>query len=67
VRYAHDVGKQFSDLTLAEYRRFSPSFDEDVFELDVRSSIAARDVPGGTAPTRVTEALAEARKRLEGA
>jgi len=30
----------------------------------VARSIAARDVPGGTAPARVAAALAEARRRL---
>jgi argininosuccinate lyase len=67
VRYAHDNGKQLSELSLSEYRNFSPGFDDDVFKLDVHASIAARDIPGGTAPQRVAAALAEARKRLEGA
>jgi argininosuccinate lyase len=66
VRYAHGAAKQLPDLSLSEYRRFSPAFDEDVFNLDVRSAIGARDVPGGTAPARVADALREARKRLEG-
>jgi len=62
-RDAHQV----AELTLDEYRRFSPQFQEDVLSLDVRSSIDARDVPGGTASGRVAEALKEAKKRLEGA
>ena len=66
VRHAHDAGKQLTELSLDEYRSFSPAFNEDVFGIDVRSSIAARDVPGGTAPVRVAEALAEARERLAG-
>ncbi len=64
VRYASDRGKDLSELTLKEYRRYSPLFDEDVLGLDVETSLRARDVPGGTAPNRVAEALAEARKRL---
>src|SRR5437667_378447 len=40
-------------------------FDQDVLTLDVRASIAARDVPGGTAPSRVAEALRTARERLK--
>jgi argininosuccinate lyase len=67
VRYAHGAGKQLPDLSLSEYRRFAAAFDEDVFKLDVRSAISARDVPGGTARSRVADALREARKRLEGA
>jgi argininosuccinate lyase len=66
VRYASGKGKDLSELTLREYRRFSPLFDEDVLGLDVETSLRARDVPGGTAPNRVAEALAEARRRLSG-
>src|SRR5207244_3353757 len=53
VRYAEGDGKPLSGLSLEEYRGFSPLFDQDVLTLDVRASIAARDVPGGTAPSRV--------------
>ena len=65
VRYAEAQGKALSELSLEEYRRFSPVFQEDILGLDARSSIAARDVPGGTAPNRVSQALVEARRRLE--
>ncbi len=65
VRYAEEQDKALAELSLEEYRRFSPAFQEDILALDTRSSIAARDVPGGTAPGRVSAALAEARRRLE--
>jgi len=66
VRHAQSEKRPLSDLTLDEYRRFSPLFGEEVLTLDVLSSLAARDVPGGTAPARVAEALREARDRLKG-
>ena len=66
VRYAEAEGKVLNELSLEEYRRFSPLFDQDVLSLDVRASIAARDLPGGTAPARVAEALELARERLKG-
>jgi len=66
VRYADEQGKGLSELTLAEYRRFSPLFDEGVLKLDVRSAIEARDVPGGTSSRQVAAALKRARERLEG-
>ncbi|MCH8813477.1 MAG: argininosuccinate lyase [Chloroflexi bacterium] len=66
VASAQDSGKGLHELTLADFRACSPLFEDDILSLDVRSSIAARDVPGGTAPNRVEAALAEARKRLEG-
>jgi argininosuccinate lyase len=65
VRYAAAEGKPVPALSLEDFRRFSPEFQEDVLGLDAMASIEARDVPGGTAPNRVADALAEARRRLE--
>ncbi|HUF54474.1 MAG TPA: argininosuccinate lyase [Dehalococcoidia bacterium] len=67
VRYAESAGKPLNDLTLEEYRRFSPEFQEDVFALDARASVDARSATGGTATAQVAAALVEARKRLEAA
>lgn len=36
-----------------------------MYDVTVESSIAARDVPGGTAQSRVAKAIAEARSELE--
>jgi argininosuccinate lyase len=66
VSYAMDKGKSFSELSLAEYKGFSPLFGEDVYSITVESSIAARDVIGGTAPERVAEALSLAKDIIEG-
>ncbi|MDO8491738.1 MAG: argininosuccinate lyase [Dehalococcoidia bacterium] len=65
VQYAVGQGKDLKRLTLDEYHRFSPLFKEDVFQISVESSVAARDVPGGTAPRQVKTALAEAKRQLE--
>ena len=62
---AAEGGKRFDELTLEEYRHHSDLFDEDVYAITVESSIAARDVPGGTAPAQVLAALSAAKKRLE--
>jgi argininosuccinate lyase len=40
-------------------------FEADVLEIDLAASLAARRVPGGTAPEAVAEQLAAARERLE--
>jgi argininosuccinate lyase len=64
--YAAEQGKRFNELTLDEYANFSDMFGEDVYEVSVDSSVAARDVSGGTAPARVEKALASARTLLEG-
>ncbi len=63
-RQAWDAGRSLADLTVEEYRRHSPLFDKDILELSMERSVAARDVPGGTAHGRVTAELAAARTRL---
>ena len=60
VRRCLAEGKTFSDLSLADYQQASPLFAEDALAVSVESSLAARDVPGGTAPARVQQALVEA-------
>ncbi|MGQ9573439.1 MAG: argininosuccinate lyase [Dehalococcoidia bacterium] len=67
IRYADGQGKGLSQLSLEEYRRFSPMFDEGVLKLDVRAAIEARDVPGGTSSRQVAAALKRARRRLRAA
>ena len=62
--YAQSSGKGLGELTIEEYRRFSPDFGEDVYAISPESSVAARDIEGGTAPRRVEEALKRARQRL---
>jgi len=68
---AHAVQKclarhcELQDLTLEELREFSPSFGPDIFDqLSVQAVLACHDVPGGTAPERVKQALKEAKERL---
>jgi len=62
VSYAMEKGKSFSELSLTEYKGFSPLFGDDVYSITVESSLAARDNIGGTAPKQVERALATARK-----
>jgi argininosuccinate lyase len=62
VSYATEKNKPFSELSLAEYKKFSPRFDQDVYSITIESSLAARDVVGGTAPKQVARALARAKK-----
>ena len=58
-------GRIFEDLTLEDYRAAHPAFEADVLEIDLASSLAARDIPGGTAPRAVAQARDAARARLE--
>jgi argininosuccinate lyase len=66
VRYAIENKKSLPELDIKEYKTFSPKFEEDVKSITVESSLASRDVPGGTAPSQVQQALAAARRTLNG-
>ncbi len=62
VGYAMGKGKSFGELSIAEYKKFSPLFGKDVYSITLESSLAVRDVVGGTAPKQVARALARAKK-----
>jgi len=66
-RHCEKEGLALAALPIKEYKRFSPHFERDIYEITAASSAAARDNPGGTAPERVAEALAQAEKTLEDA
>lgn len=64
VGYAVERGKLLSEISLDEYKEFSPLFEPDVYSVTAESSMAARDVVGGTAPGQVDRALATAKKMI---
>ncbi len=58
-------GLEFSELSLDELRSFSDKIENDVFDaLTLEKTLASKSQTGGTAPGRVGEALAVARKSL---
>ena len=65
VRYAEEKSCELSDLSLDELRQCSPLFEDDARSIDVQSSVASRDVAGGTAPGRVRKAIDAARERID--
>ena len=65
VAHVTEAGIRLHELPLETYRRFSTLFDEDVLAITVESSIEARNVSGGTAFTRVEQAIAAAKAGLE--
>jgi argininosuccinate lyase len=67
VQYAIEKGKALNELTLEDYKQFSPLFEKDVLAITVESSIAARDSLGGTSKNQVARQLAGARRRLQNA
>ena len=66
VQYCIRTGKELSDCTLDEFKTFHKAFDEDVFPyLEISRAIDRRKSVGGTATSRVKEAIARAREDLE--
>jgi argininosuccinate lyase len=65
VKQAESKGVALDALTLAELQAIDPRIDAAVHEaLSVDASVAARTSYGGTAPVRVREQVAAARKAL---
>jgi argininosuccinate lyase len=76
-RLAHEiVGKavqaciekncELADLPLEELRQLNRAFDQDFYScLSLQAVLAIHDVPGGTAPARVRQAIGEARLKVE--
>jgi argininosuccinate lyase len=67
VREAERNGESWATMPLARLKTFSPLFEADLqAALTVDAALASRDVPGGTSPARVREALVDSRRRLAG-
>ncbi len=65
VKAAEEKESGLKDLSLAEMQAVEPALNEDAFAiLSVESSVESRASEGGTAPTRVRAAAAEARRRF---
>ena len=57
--------RDLSEMTLQELKQFSVKIEQDVFKvLTLEGSVAARNHMGGTAPTQVKLAIADAKKRM---
>jgi len=66
VRLALEKRCELQDLALEELQTLSSAFDQSFYAcLPLQSVLALHDVPGGTAPTRVKHAIADAKKRIE--
>jgi argininosuccinate lyase len=68
VQHCVQHGKDITNCTLDELRNFHKAFDQDVFPfLDLSSAINKRVSSGGTAASRVREAIRRARSEVESA
>jgi argininosuccinate lyase len=66
VQLSIERGCELQDLSIEALREISPVFDHDFYEsLKLASVLAVHDVAGGTAPSRVRQAIQVARKKIE--
>ena len=60
-------GKALNDLTLEEFRQYSPAFGEDIYTaLEPETCVTLRNIPGGPAPEQVLRSIEAGRQALEG-
>jgi argininosuccinate lyase len=66
VRFALEKGVELGDLKLDELKQFGDEFGEDFYSaVTVDTTLDCHDVIGGTARTRVRQALVEATSRVQ--
>lgn len=59
VRFCESNGLELDDLTLEQFKKYSPLIEEDVFkEISVKSCVERRDSYGGTSPASADVQLA---------
>ncbi|MDX9709765.1 MAG: argininosuccinate lyase [Trichloromonas sp.] len=67
VRYCVETGKDIPELSLEEFRRFSPLIEGDIYEfVTLEASVNARRATGGTARAAVEREIARARAERRG-
>ena len=65
VRKAISEDKKLNQISIEEYRKLSPLFEEDILGIDFHYSISSRNVYGGTSEDMVAKAIAEANEIME--
>lgn len=66
VRFAIDNSKTLEELTMKEWKRFSPFFEDGIFSaVTVESSIKARKISGGTGTASVMAQIKRAERELK--
>jgi argininosuccinate lyase len=65
VQICAERGYELKDLPLADFHAINAAFDSDLFaRLTLPEVLAIHDVPGGTAPERVRQAIQSVRHRV---
>jgi len=66
VLYCIKEDRSLLDLSIDEYKEFSPIFEEDIFNaISLQTCVNKRNIPGGPAPSCMKTAIEEASKWLD--
>ena len=66
VAYCIQNKKTLLELSLEEYRQFSPIFDDTIYDaISLATCIGKRNIPGAPAPDAVKASIEEAKRRLD--
>lgn len=67
VAYCLEKNKVIDDLNMAEFKEFSPVFDEDVYDaISIETCVNMRKLPGGPAVLAMKKVIDEYKKVLKG-
>jgi argininosuccinate lyase len=65
LREAQRQGKIWTELPLEDLKKISPAFESDFSDgLNINAALAAKNVPGGTSPEAVRNAISDLEERL---
>ncbi len=64
INYAAKKGKALDQLSLSEYKHLSPLFNKDILTISKSSSIATKNIVGGTAPQQIDKAIEKAKETI---
>jgi argininosuccinate lyase len=66
VSYGIKEGKDLSEFTIDELKKFNPLIEEDIFDvISLEGSIKSRNHIGGTSPNQISIAIKAGRKSIK--
>ncbi len=67
VSHAEKKDKDITELTIPEFKKFSPIIEKDIYEtLSIEGSVKSRNSQGGTSHNQVRKMLRSARREISG-
>lgn len=65
VRRCIETGQELASLSLKDFKKYHAAIEKDIYDaISLRRSVSARNIPGGTAPSRVRARLLALQRKL---